>query len=97
MIIGQRIGGVTAMPVDGLMDYIKDNAVDIVVITDYAGYDAEKLVDYCSVGGIWNFTDYALPEGERTAVHNMTLGDMMMTLCCEMKNSDRHKERANLN
>lgn len=89
LIVGQRIGGVTVMPVGALMEFIKENGVDIIVITDYAGYDAEKLVDFGSVGGIWNFTDYALPEGERTAVHNMTLGDMLMTLCCEMKNSVR--------
>ena len=88
LIIGQRIGGVNVMPVDVMMDFIAENGVDIAVITDYTGYDAEKLVDYSAVIGIWNFTDYELPGGQRTIVHNTTLGDVIMTLCCEIKNSD---------
>ncbi|MCR5264164.1 MAG: redox-sensing transcriptional repressor Rex [Clostridiales bacterium] len=87
MIVGQRIGGVTVMPVDEMMGFVADNAVDIAVITDYTGYDAEKLVDYAALGGIWNFTDYELPGGQRTIVHNTTLGDVMTMLCCEIKNS----------
>ena len=70
--------------------FIREKSIDIAVITDYAGSDAEKLIDFASLSGIWNFTDYALPEGTKTIVHNTTLGDVLMTLCCEMKNSELH-------
>ena len=89
LIVGQRVGGVSVLAIDDLIGFVGENSVDIAVITDYTGYDAEKLIDLASISGIWNFTDYELPGGRRTIVHNYTLGDMMMTLCCEMKNPRR--------
>ncbi|MDY5930420.1 MAG: redox-sensing transcriptional repressor Rex [Candidatus Ornithospirochaeta sp.] len=64
--VGQRIGGLTIMPLDTINSYIKTHRVSIAVITVPAS-QAQAVADLlvkCGIRGIWNFApkDLKLPD-----------------------------------
>ncbi len=86
-VIGTVINGIEVMPVDGLDDFIKNNRVDIGILTvprEAAHETAERLAEN-GVKGILNFSYTELKTGNKTAVENVHLSDSMMTLSYRIK------------
>ena len=87
--IGGRAGGLTIQGMDTLKAFLKNNTVDIAVLTvpkDAAESIAHTLIDG-GVKAIWNFahTDLEVPDGIR--VENVHLVDSLMKLAYNARES----------
>lgn len=82
-IIGTSINGVQVRPVEELESFIKDNNVEIAVLTiptSQAPQMGEKLCEY-GIKGIWNFASTDLPVSDpNVIVENVHLSDSIMRL-----------------
>lgn len=86
-IIGKTVAGMTVLDVAELEDFLAACPVQIAVLTasrEAAPTLATRL-EALGVRGIWNFTDRELsPKGKSTTIHNICLGDSLMTMCYEI-------------
>ena len=82
-IVGKRNKGVAVRSMDELLDYLRENRVDVAVLTvpkEAASAVAKLLIDN-GVGAIWNFTNVELTEpNSRTIVENVHFSDSLLSL-----------------
>ena len=86
-IIGRKIGSITVHPMEELSDFIRDNEIDIVVLTipkQEAVKVAEKLVS-SPIKAIWNFAHTDLHVPSSIQVENVHLSDSLMRLSYNIK------------
>lgn len=83
-VVGKVVRNMKVQPMEALEDFIRENNIDIAVLTlpkTEAAAIAERLVDY-GIKGIWNFAhvdlDMHMPEG--LIVENVHLSDSLMKL-----------------
>ena len=89
---GMKIKDLEIRPMEELSSFIKDNNVDIAVLTipkSGAVKVAEKLVE-CNIKAIWNFAHVDLNVPESVQVENVHLSDSLMKLSY---NSSRYNEK----
>ncbi len=83
-LVGTYKYGFPVLGTDELESYIKENKIDIGIITiprDMAPEMAEKIAQY-GIRGIWNFTSRELDVSRFGVVtENVHLGDSLMNLC----------------
>ena len=87
-VIGKQVHGLTVYDWKDFSKYVRSNKVDIAVITvpkSEAISVADTVVSN-GVGGIWNFTGVELKNFD-IPVKNVHMGDILMTLCYEMRMS----------
>ena len=81
-LIGMSIRGVEIYDVDTMEEYVRNNKVDVAILTLPRSQAAKAATDLASWGvkGIWNFShvDLALPKD--VMVENVHLTDSLMTL-----------------
>ena len=86
--------GFPVFDVSELEEYVKNNKIDIAVITvprEVAPEMAEKLAAY-GIKGLWNFTSAELDVTKYgVEAENVHLGDSLMTLCYKVTNKDREE------
>jgi len=90
LTIGQNIGNITVKNVNDLPDYLKDNKVDIGVITtdwDVAQNIADILIDG-GVKGIWNFTPIDIETPDSVVVKSVHLSDSLHELIYYINHND---------
>ncbi len=80
-LIGMTIRGVEVRDVDTMEEFIKNNSIDVAILTlpkSQASATAEKLAEW-GIKGIWNFSpvDIVAPG---VSVENVHLTDSLMTL-----------------
>lgn len=89
-IEGEKIGDLSVQMMDKVVDYIKDNNIEIVALTipKHAAKDVAKMVTDAGVKGIWNFahTDLNLPDN--VTVENVHLSESLMRLSYNIANKD---------
>ena len=81
-LAGMEVRGVTVMPMEKLEQFIKDNDIDIAVLTipkSGAVEVAERLVQN-GIRAIWNFAHVDLNVPEGILVENVHLSDSLMKL-----------------
>lgn len=81
-LVGKDVRGVKVMPMEDIEQFIKDNDVDIAVLTipKTSAVDlADKLVDN-GIRAIWNFAHVDLNVPEGVLVENVHLSDSLMKL-----------------
>lgn len=82
-LVGTAIAGVDILSMDALPDYVRENSVDIAVLTvsrENANRVARQLAD-CGVRAIWNFTNLELDVGESgILVEDIHFSDSLLTL-----------------
>ncbi|MDE7321981.1 MAG: redox-sensing transcriptional repressor Rex [Lachnospiraceae bacterium] len=81
-LYGKELRGIVVQPVDKIEDFVRENAIDIAVLTipkDGAAKTAEKLVK-CNIKAIWNFAHVDLKVPESIVVENVHLSDSLMKL-----------------
>jgi redox-sensing transcriptional repressor len=86
-IIGTTINGITVKSIDELDDFMKNNRVDIGILTvpKIAVQEAaERLADN-GIKGILNFSYTELEIAKDIAIENVHLSDPMMTLSYKIK------------
>ncbi len=88
-LIGKEKYGHPVLSMDEAEKYVRDNNVDIAIITiprDAAPETADKLSRY-GIKGIWNFTSSELDTSKYgVKTENVHLGDSLMTLCYKITN-----------
>ncbi len=80
--IGSECNGITVMGMEKIRDFIRDNGVDIAMLTlpkDATDRVADMLVD-CGIKGMWNFASSELAANLTVPVENVHLSDSLMTL-----------------
>ena len=93
-IIGLKINDIEVMDSDYLVDFLKENQVDIGIITtdkSAAQSVANKLVEG-NVRGIWNFATCDLKVPKRIQVENVHVTDSLNTLAYRIIHSEDYAE-----
>ncbi|MCR5672604.1 MAG: redox-sensing transcriptional repressor Rex [Lachnospiraceae bacterium] len=81
-LIGMKIRDVTVSPMEELEDFIKNNDIDIAVLTipkTSAVAVSQMLVKY-NIKAIWNFAHVDLPVPDSVTVENVHLSESLMRL-----------------
>lgn len=81
-IIGKKIKDITVLPMSDLEQFVKDNDIDIGVLTipkSAAKEVADRLVA-CGVHAIWNFAHVDLDVPDYVLVENVHLSESLMKL-----------------
>lgn len=81
-IIGSKIKDITVRPMSELEQFIKDNDIDIGVLTipkESAKEVADRLVR-CGIHAIWNFAHIDLDVPDNVLVENVHLSESLMKL-----------------
>lgn len=89
--VGERVRGVEVMPMEKLDSFVRENDIDIAVLTipkTGARDVAEQLVKN-GIRGIWNFAHVDLNVPEGIQVENVHLSDSLMKLSY---NIDRYEK-----
>lgn len=94
-LVGQNVRGVSVMPMEDLESFVKENDIEIAVLTipkTGAVAVADKLVNY-GIRAIWNFAhvDLSLPEGIQ--VENVHLSDSLMKLSYNVSRYSDEKDK----
>ena len=93
-VVGTDVRGIPVMSMDRLESFIKENDIDIAVLTiprTSAVGVAEQLVKY-GIKAIWNFahTDLNVPEG--IVVESVHLSDSLMKLSYNLNTAERNDD-----
>ncbi len=81
-LFGTRIGDVEVRPIDEVEDFVRNNNIEIAVLTipkDQAVPMAHKLAQ-CGIKAIWNFAHVDLEVPDNIQVENVHLSDSLMKL-----------------
>jgi redox-sensing transcriptional repressor len=86
-IIGEQIRGIEIMHFGSLSDFVKNNHVDIAIITVPKTSACEVLDTIIKLGikGIWNFAPIDLVGPGEVEIENIHLSDSLMVLGYNMK------------
>lgn len=83
-LVGTRLGGAPIHHIDALEAFLREEPVDIGVLTvpATAAADLALRLSDCGVRGIWNFTNVELSQREMPGVHveNVHFSDSLLTL-----------------
>ena len=85
-LFGTKIGDVEVRPIDEVEDFVRNNNIEIAVLTipkEQAVPMAHKLAD-CGIKAIWNFAHTDLPVPENVLVENVHLSESLMELSYRM-------------
>ncbi len=77
-----------------LREYLESNSIDIAMIMHSKKNvrEAERVLSECGIRGVWNLssTDVHI---DGAVVKNLPLGDILMSLCYDMKNKKKKSAR----
>lgn len=93
-ICGKKVRGITVRPMEEMAGFIRDNDIDIAVLTIpkmSAVEVAQKLAD-CGIRGIWNFAHVDLPVPAYIQVENVHLSDSLMKLSYNISSVQEESE-----
>ncbi len=81
-IIGKKVRGMTIMDTKDLAPFIKENNIDIAVLTlpKQGAVEIAKTLVSCNISGIWNFAHCDLEVPDSINVENVHLSDSLMKL-----------------
>jgi len=88
-LIGSKINGIEIMAMDALQEFLKNNHVDIAVLTVPKSVTEVVANDIVNMGirGIWNFSSMELNVPDDVIVENVHLSDSLMVLGYKIKNN----------
>ncbi|MGM9681585.1 MAG: redox-sensing transcriptional repressor Rex [Eubacteriales bacterium] len=89
-LIGTEISGLPVYDSADLARYFAENKVDIAVLVVPKSVAQDVADQVCALGvkGIWNFTGVELVLPPEIAVQNVHMGDLLMTLCYQIRVRD---------
>ena len=89
-IHGAQVRGITVRPMEEIENFVRENDIDIAVLTipkNSAVEVAEQLVSY-GIKGFWNFAHVDLHVPENIQVENVHLSDSLMKLSYNLASHD---------
>lgn len=93
-LAGKKVRGIAVQPMENIEAFVKENDIDIAVITipkTSAVSVAEQLVSY-GIKAIWNFAHVDLKVPEGIQVENVHLSDSLMKLSYNINRYGAEKE-----
>lgn len=92
-VIGTAVNGKEVMPMTYLEEFLKNNRVDIGILTvpKAAVMEAAQTLVNCGVKGLMNFAYTELNLDKDVAVENVHLSDPLMTLSYKIKKNKRQE------
>ncbi len=91
-LVGKVYGTLPIYDVEQLENYVKNNRVDLAVLTLPRTHAKEMALRLATLGikGIWNFTNVELDlESVGTTVQNVHIGDSLMQLTYRVRSGDK--------
>ena len=83
--VGRKFGELTVMHTDKMVQFCKDNKIDIAILTlpKTQVYQTASVLAQAGVKGFWNFSNTELKTDsfENVMIENVHLGDSLMALC----------------
>lgn len=89
-VCGKEIRGITVRPMEELADFIRENRIDIAVLTipKNSAVEVAELLAACGIKGIWNFAHVDLRLPGHIQVENVHLSDSLMKLSYNLASHD---------
>ena len=89
--IGTEINGKPILPMENIKQYIRDNKVDIAILSVPKAYthDVADILVCSGIKGLLNFSYTEVKTKEGVAVENVHLSDSLMTLSYRMKSMNK--------
>ena len=88
-LVGTTVGGHPVMDAEDQADFIRDNAVDIAILSvprPEAQSVADRIIG-CGIRAIWNFTDVEIDPGQSgVIVENIHFSDSLLALSYYLSN-----------
>ncbi len=86
-IVGQKVEGIDILPISSLEDYLKNNNIDIVVLTvpKESALDIINMLPSDKRIGIWNFSNMDIKVGKNIVIENVHLSESLMRLSYSLK------------
>ena len=94
-LIGMSIHGVEVMDIDRMEQFVKENEVEIAILTmpkTRVKETAEKLAQW-GIKGLWNFSPVDLFLPENVQVENVHLSHSLMTLAYKINETQIEEEK----
>lgn len=93
-IIGMTIKGIEIRDVDAMEEFVKNNQVDIAILTLPKTKVTKVAQDLVSLGvkGLWNFSPADLQVPKDVVVENVHLSDSLMTLSYNLDEANKALE-----
>ena len=91
-LFGTKIRDVEVRPIDEVEDFVKNNKIEIAVLTipkDQAVPMAHRLCE-CGIKAIWNFAHVDLEVPDYIVVENVHLSDSLMKLSYNINRSGKN-------
>lgn len=81
-LVGMKIRDVSVSPMEDLEDFIRNNEIDIAVLTipKSSAVDVAKILVRCDIKAIWNFAHVDLAVPDDVVVENVHLSESLMRL-----------------
>lgn len=89
-VVGTVINGVEVYHIDKLEEFVKENNVDIGILTvpkSEIDAIADRLCE-CGIKGLWNYSYAELKTRNDIPIENVHLSDSLMTLSYKIKQKD---------
>ena len=93
----KNVEGIEVLKVDKLEEYLKNNKIDIAIISvqkEIAEKTAKKVVDL-GVKAIWNFAPTDLHFGDRAVCENINMSESLMRLIYKKKGAENQENTQN--
>ncbi len=81
-VCGKKIRDITVRPMEELADFVRENQIDIAVLTipKTSAVEVAEQLAACGIKGIWNFAHVDLRLPGHIQVENVHLSDSLMKL-----------------
>ncbi len=90
-IVGKKIRDVYVSPMEDLEEFIKNNEIDIAVLTipKTSAVAVADILVRCNIKAIWNFAHVDLDVPDDVVVENVHLSESLMRLSYNLGNSQK--------
>lgn len=89
-LYGRRIRGIPVQPMEHMEQFVKENDIDIAVLTipKTSAVEVAGTLSECGIRGIWNFAHCDLNVPPHIRVENVHLSESLMKLSFLLKNDE---------
>lgn len=92
-LIGKKIDGIEILPYNDMKEYIKENNIDVAIVTvpKQNAMEVINLLMESGIKGIWNFApiDIHVPIDSKVVVENIRLNDSLLKLSYYLKEKSK--------
>lgn len=89
-VCGKKIRDITVRPMEELADFVRENQIDIAVLTipKTSAVEVAEQLAACGIKGIWNFAPVDLRLPGHIQVENVHLSDSLMKLSYNLSTAE---------